>query len=242
MMMVLTTDGMRRLQGEDNVNSTSSCPYDCCVANYEQQICGVEEEDSSSFLSAVPIPVQIIFIIILLSLSAIFSGLTLGLMSLDLTGLEIVMAGDDPKLAQCAKDIYPIRKRGNLLLCTLLLGNVSVNSLLSIFMANFTNGIIGFLTSTVLIVIFGEILPQALVRLTLVLNVHLTVGHAYPHHLVMFPTLFRIISPVFSTSTTNRSCNDTTRQGDSCHHVPVRIPLGRRFRLDVGERIGYNVH
>jgi CBS domain containing-hemolysin-like protein len=31
-------------------------------------------------------------------------------------------------------------------------------------MAAFTDGMIGFLTSTILIVIFGEILPQALVR------------------------------------------------------------------------------
>ena len=157
--IMLFSDG-RHLQKEEN---TTTCTIDCCKANYEEEICTPVEEDGG-WIAAVPVAIQIILVIVLLSLSAIFSGLTLGLMSLDITGLEIVMAGDDPVQAQYAKNIYPIRKKGNLLLCTLLLGNVSVNSLLSIFMAAFTDGIIGFLTSTIMIVIFGEILPQAFVR------------------------------------------------------------------------------
>eukprot|EP00957_Ditylum_brightwellii_P176609 13450832-Ditylum_brightwellii.AAC.1 len=35
------------------------------------------------------------------------SGLTLGLMGLDKTGLECVMGGDNPKLAKAASRIYP---------------------------------------------------------------------------------------------------------------------------------------
>ena len=134
------------------------CTLECCTA-FEAEVCAEE----SGWISAVPVAVQILLTILLLCLSALFSGLTLGLMSLDITGLEIVMAGDDPVQAKYAKDIYPVRKKGNLLLCTLLLGNVAVNSLLSIFMASFTSGTVGFLTSTIMIVIFGEILPQALV-------------------------------------------------------------------------------
>ena len=82
-------------------------------------------------------------------------------MGLDTTGLEIVMSGDDPKLSRAASHIYPVRKNGNLLLCTLLLGNVAVNTLLGILMADITSGTVGFITSTALIVIFGEIIPQA---------------------------------------------------------------------------------
>jgi metal transporter CNNM len=71
------------------------------------------------------------------SLSACFSGLTLGLMSLDQLGLRIIIeSGKQPdataqekKEANYAGKILPIRKRGNLLLCTLLLGNVAVNSM-----------------------------------------------------------------------------------------------------------------
>jgi metal transporter CNNM len=55
-----------------------------------------------------------------------------------------------------------LRKRGNLLLCAILLGNVAVNSLLSILMANMSSGLMGFITSTAMIVVFGEIVPQAI--------------------------------------------------------------------------------
>ena len=119
-------------------------------------------DNGNSALNAIPFSVQIIFIIILILMSAMFSGLTLGLMSLDKTGLEIVMDGGDEENAAYARRIYPIRKNGNLLLCTLLLGNVAVNALLSILLADKTGGLVGLLSSTFLIVIFGEIIPQAL--------------------------------------------------------------------------------
>ncbi len=100
-------------------------------------------------------------IFVLVCFSALFSGLTLGLLSLDKIGLKIVMSGEDPILAQYAETIAPVRENGNLLLCTLLLGNVAVNAYLSILTAELTSGLTGFLLSTVLIVIFGEIIPQA---------------------------------------------------------------------------------
>jgi len=147
-----------------DVGTNETCTLDCCKA-FESQICDSSSsagDGDNNWIQAVPSWAQIVIVIILLMFSALFSGLTLGLMSLDLTGLEIVMAGDDEKLAAYANHIYPIRKSGNLLLCTLLLGNVAVNSLLSIFLGEVAGGTVGFLVSTMLIVIFGEILPQAL--------------------------------------------------------------------------------
>ena len=41
---------------------------------------------------------------------------------------QIVMAGDDPVAQRYAERIAPVRKDGNLLLCTLLLGNVAVSA------------------------------------------------------------------------------------------------------------------
>jgi len=104
--------------------------------------------------------IEIILIILLICLSGLFSGLTLGLLGLDPIGLEIIMSGDT-KDSMYARSILPIRKKGNQLLCTLLLGNVLVNSALSIIMANITSGIIGLVLSTTCIVIFGEIIPQS---------------------------------------------------------------------------------
>lgn len=74
----------------------------------------------------------------------------------------LFLQGDDVENAAYARRIYPLRKNGNLLLCTLLLGNVAVNSLLSILLADKVGGLAGFLGSTFMIVIFGEILPQAI--------------------------------------------------------------------------------
>lgn len=119
-------------------------------------ICNAEE---SAF--AVPFPGNYVLVLFLLCLSALFSGLTLGLLGLDKMGLQIVIGGEDALAKKYAQAILPVRENGNLLLCTLLLGNVAVNALLSILMADMTSGLVGFLSSTILIVIFGEIIPQA---------------------------------------------------------------------------------
>lgn len=94
---------------------------------------------------------------ILVCFSALFSGLTLGLMSLDTYDLRRKIEIGD----RDAKKIYSVRKNGNLLLCTLLLGNVAVNAALSIYLGSIASGFIAGLIATGLILIFGEILPQA---------------------------------------------------------------------------------
>ena len=98
------------------------------------------------------------FIIIFLVLfSALFSGLTLGFFSLNKDDLERKVELGDKQ----AKKVFKIRKNGNLLLCTLLIGNVAVNSTLSIFLGSIASGFAAGLMATCLIVIFGEIIPQA---------------------------------------------------------------------------------
>lgn len=100
---------------------------------------------------------NLLILILLVLLSGLFSGLTLGLLGLDKTELERKIKIGNKK----AKKIYKIRKRGNLLLCTLLIGNVAVNSTIAIILGNITGGLIAGISSTALIVIFGEIVPQA---------------------------------------------------------------------------------
>ena len=97
-------------------------------------------------------------------MSGMFSGLNLGLLGLDVKNLELLARGpfndeEEAKTAEYAKKRLPIRRRGNLLLCTILLGNVTVNSALSILMGDLTSGIYGLLISTAIITIFGEIIP-----------------------------------------------------------------------------------
>ncbi len=101
--------------------------------------------------------IDYIIVTLLVILSGIFSGLTLGYFSLDLAGLERKVNMGDIH----AEKVYPIRKRGNLLLCTLLLGNVAVNSAMAVFLSSIATGLVAGLVSTGLIVVFGEIIPQA---------------------------------------------------------------------------------
>ncbi len=98
-----------------------------------------------------------LIIIVLIILSGLFSGLTIGFLGLNKSELQRKIKIGDKK----ARKIYNVRKNGNQLLVTLLLGNVMVNSVLSIFLGGLFSGVIAVLVSTLLIVIFGEILPQA---------------------------------------------------------------------------------
>ncbi|PKM89189.1 hypothetical protein CVU83_00455 [Candidatus Falkowbacteria bacterium HGW-Falkowbacteria-2] len=95
---------------------------------------------------------------VLLTLSALFSGLNLGLMSLGVHELKRKAELGDKN----AKKVYEVRKEGNLLLVTLLLGNVAVNAAIAICLNSITSGLIAGLVSTMLITLLGEIAPQAL--------------------------------------------------------------------------------
>ncbi|XP_043968029.1 metal transporter CNNM4 isoform X2 [Gambusia affinis] len=120
----------------------------------------VVEEESTSLL---PLWLEVILICCLLVLSGMFSGLNLGLMALDPMELRIVQSCGTDKEKKWARKIEPIRRKGNYLLCSLLLGNVLVNTTLTILLDDLTkSGLGAVVASTVGIVIFGEIVPQAL--------------------------------------------------------------------------------
>lgn len=99
-----------------------------------------------------------IIVVLLVLLSGIFSGLTLGFFTLNLGELERKAKLGDTR----ATKILDVRRNGNLLLCTLLLGNVAVNSCLAVFLGTIASGVMAAFMSTTIIVIFGEILPQAI--------------------------------------------------------------------------------
>ena len=109
-----------------------------------------------------PIWLMICAIVVLLCLSGLFSGLNLGLMALDQTELEIVKNTGSEKERTYANKIAPIRNHGNFLLCSLLLGNVLVNNTLTILLDTLTSGLVAVIGATMGIVVFGEIIPQAI--------------------------------------------------------------------------------
>ena len=95
---------------------------------------------------------------LLLVLSGSFSGLNIGLMMARPDDLRRKARQGDVIAAR----VYRYRKDGYYLIFCILLGNVGVNTAMSILLGNMTNGVIGGLIATLLITMFGEILPQAI--------------------------------------------------------------------------------
>ena len=110
-----------------------------------------------------PVWSNYVILSILLCLSGLFSGLNLGLMSLNPTDLKIIAKTGTQSEKYNASAILPVRICGNFLLCSILLGNVMVNSLIAIIFDHIpgNEGWIAVLGSTLGIVIFGEVIPQA---------------------------------------------------------------------------------
>jgi len=90
--------------------------------------------------------------------SAMFSGLNLAFFSFTRLRLEIESEGTN---SEGAKKILRMRKDSNFLLTTILWGNVGINVLLTLLSDSVLFGLSSFLFSTVVITLFGEIVPQA---------------------------------------------------------------------------------
>ncbi|XP_066246093.1 unextended protein [Euwallacea similis] len=114
-----------------------------------------------TYNSLIPVWASIVIIFICMAFSCLFSGLNLGLMSMNKTELKILCNTGTPRERKYARAIQPVRNHGNYLLCSILLGNVLVNSIFTILLDGLTSGLIAVIFSTLAIVLFGEIFPQA---------------------------------------------------------------------------------
>ena len=110
--------------------------------------------DLSPLISNVPIWIGIAFCI---TQSAIFSGLNLAIFSISKLRLEVEAAGGN----RDAVELLALRQDSNLTLATVLWGNVTINVLLTLLSDSVLAGIGAFAFSTVVITLFGEIIPQA---------------------------------------------------------------------------------
>lgn len=90
--------------------------------------------------------------------SAMFSGLNLAFFSLARLRLEIE-AEENPEGG--ASKVLALRQDSNFLLTTILWGNVGINVLLTLLSDSVMLGVASFVFSTVVITLFGEIIPQA---------------------------------------------------------------------------------
>ncbi len=97
-------------------------------------------------------------VFVLVSLSAIFSGLNIALMSLQLTDLRRQVKLGDPR----AKAVIGLRENSHLTLVAIILTNVALISATSLVIGDSFSGLVAGAASTLLIVVFGEIFPQAL--------------------------------------------------------------------------------
>ena len=84
------------------------------------------------------------------------SGLTMGLLSLDILTLKVMRDGGTAKEKRHAEKILPIVQRHHLLLVTLLLGNAAAVEAMPIFLDKISGPITAILVSVTAVLIFGE--------------------------------------------------------------------------------------
>ena len=100
--------------------------------------------------------------VILVLLAGLFSGLTMGLLSLDIMSLQVLKDAGDPKQKKYAARILPIVKKHHLLLVTLLLANAAAVESMPLFLDKISNPVTAICVSVTAVLLFGEVLPQAL--------------------------------------------------------------------------------
>ncbi len=115
--------------------------------------------------------------------SALFSGLNLAVFSITRLQLEVdASAGNEDAIK-----VLKMRHDSNFLLTTILWGNVAINVLLAILSNSILTGLGAFLFSTVVITLFGEILPQAYFSRNALRMAALLIPVLKFYQIVMFP-------------------------------------------------------
>ncbi|KAL3696775.1 hypothetical protein R1sor_010851 [Riccia sorocarpa] len=99
--------------------------------------------------------------VFLVIFAGLMSGLTLGLMSLDVVDLEVLERSGTQLEQRRAAAIKPVLQKQHQLLVTLLLCNSASMEALPIFLDNMFNPVVAVILSVTFVLAFGEVLPQA---------------------------------------------------------------------------------
>uniref|UniRef100_A0A8D0A3U2 Metal transporter n=1 Tax=Sander lucioperca TaxID=283035 RepID=A0A8D0A3U2_SANLU len=101
--------------------------------------------------------------VLLLGLSALCSGLNISMLALDPVELRVLQDSGTEKEQKYARKIESVRKHGNYILCTVVLGNVLTNTCFVVWMCQIL-GMTALSTASCTLGIFfiGEILPHSL--------------------------------------------------------------------------------
>ncbi|KAF1744387.1 hypothetical protein MXB_5299 [Myxobolus squamalis] len=151
-----------------------------CISYASNNTAWTHQGNSLAFIFSnkpfkLPLWAMISILIVLLGLSGLYSGLNLGLMALTPRELKLIKASGTTTEKKYAEQIYPIRKKGNILLCSILFGITVFNSASTVIIDSITPGIIAIVVSTICIVLFGELLPQSICsRFGLIISAHTT--------------------------------------------------------------------
>lgn len=101
--------------------------------------------------------------VLLVCLAGVFSGLTLGILSQDEFNLEILKrAGKTDRIKRSAEKLLPLVRHYHRVLVTLVVSNMIAAEALPVFMDHVVSPLTAVLLSVTAILIFGEIIPQAI--------------------------------------------------------------------------------
>lgn len=98
----------------------------------------------------------------LVLIAGLMSGLTIGLMSLDLVQLQVLENCGTETERSYAKKIIPVVRRHHLLLVTLLVSNAAAMEALPVLLDRMMSPALAIVLSVTFVLLFGEIIPQAL--------------------------------------------------------------------------------
>ena len=84
------------------------------------------------------------------------SGLTMGLLSLDILSLKVLARGGKPDEQKHAAKIIPLVSQHHLLLVTLLLANAAAVETMPLCLDRISNPIVAVLVSVTAVLLFGE--------------------------------------------------------------------------------------